>query len=276
VSPSGKGAGHHEYVRARTIVITGIVLALVAVLAVVVLREVLRPGPGCTTALGEGASTFSVEQADSAATIAGVGLAMGMPDHAVTVALATAMQESGLRNLPGGDRDSAGLFQQRPSQGWGTLAQVTDPVHAATAFYAKLRTEPDWPTLSVTQAAQLVQRSATPEAYARWEPAARSLARALTGEDPAALTCHSLTLSVPGEAVATVAADELGTSRLSGAQPPARGWAIATWLVAHAARLGLDTVTFDGRTWTAREGAWGTGGPSDGTLSLHRASASGA
>jgi hypothetical protein len=81
---------------------------------------------------------------------------------------------------------------------------------------------------------------------------------------------------VPGEAVATVAADELGTSRLSGPQPAARGWAIATWLVAHAARLGLDTVTFDGRTWTAREGTWGASGPSDGQLSLHRASASGA
>ena len=208
-----------EYVRARTIVITGLVLVLVAALAVVTLRVVLRPGPGCTTALGDGAGTVTVEQADSAATIAGVGMAMGMPDHAVTVALATAMQESGLRNLPGGDRDSAGLFQQRPSQGWGTLDQVTDPVYAATAFYAKLRTEPDWPTLSVTEAAQLVQRSATPEAYARWEPMARSLARALTGEDPAAMTCHELTLSVPGEDVATVAAAELGTSRLSGPQP---------------------------------------------------------
>jgi len=131
--------------------------------------------------------TTSFGWVDNAATIAGVGLSMGMPDHAVTVALATALQESGLRNLPAGDRDSAGLFQQRPSQGWGTYTQVTDPVHAATAFYDKLRSEPDWPTLSVTQAAQLVQRSATPAAYARWEPVARSLARAFTGEDPAAL-----------------------------------------------------------------------------------------
>ncbi|MBV9923388.1 MAG: hypothetical protein JOY78_21435 [Pseudonocardia sp.] len=153
---------------------------------------------------------------------------------------------------------------------------MTDPVHAATAFYAKLRTEPDWPTLSVTRAAQLVQRSATPEAYARWEPAARSLARALTGEDPAAMTCHNLTLSVPGEDVAMVAASELGTARLSGPQPEDRGWAIATWLVAHAARLGLDAVTYDGRTWTAAEGTWSTGGSSDGVLSLHRAAPSAA
>ena len=137
----------------------------------------------------------------------------------------------GCATCPGGDRDSAGLFQQRPSQGWGTVAQVTDPVYAATAFYAKLRTEPDWPTLSVTEAAQLVQRSATPEAYARWEPMARSLARALTGEDAAAMTCHELTLSVPGEDVATVAAAELGTrgsparSRPRGAGPsPPGSW----------------------------------------------------
>ncbi len=80
----------------------------------------------------------------------------------------------------------------------------------------------------MTQAAQLVQRSAAPEAYARWEPAARSLARALTGEDPAALTCHDLNLAQPGEDVTTVAAAELGTARLSGPQPQTRGWAIAT------------------------------------------------
>jgi hypothetical protein len=103
---------------------------------------------------------------------------------------------------------------------------------------------------------------------------ARSLARALTGEDPAAMTCHSLTLSVPGEEVAAVAAAELGTARLSGAQPPTRGWAIATWLVAHAARLGVDTVTYDGRTWTAHDGTWSGNGPPDGMLSLHRASPS--
>lgn len=259
--------------RARTIVITGLVFALVIGLTVVVLRDVWKPGPGCATAAGDGAGDVTVEQADNAATIAGVGLALGMPDHAVTVALATALQESGLRNLTGGDRDSAGLFQQRPSQGWGTYPQVTDPVHAATAFYDKLRSEPDWPTLSVTQAAQLVQRSATPEAYARWEPVARSLARALTGEDPAALTCHHLALAVPGADVARLAAAELGTARLSGRQPQARGWALATWLVAHAARLGLDTVSYDGHRWTAEGGGWNTGGPADGVLSLHHAPA---
>jgi len=251
------------------------VLALLVVGAAVVAVVVLRPfaSPGCTASAGDSATAadMTVEQTDNAATIAGVGLAQGMPDHAVTVALATAMQESGLRNLTGGDRDSAGLFQQRPSQGWGTYAQVTDPVHAATAFYEKLRSEPDWPTLTVTQAAQLVQRSAAPEAYARWEPRARSMAAALTGEFPAALTCHDLELTVPGADVATLAGHELGTTRLSGPQPEARGWATAGWLVAHAARLGLDSVSYDGRTWTASSGGWSTVGTADGLLALHRA-----
>ena len=249
-----------------------VALVVVGALAVgvLVLRGDVFASPGCAAA-ADGTADITVEQAGNAATIAGVGLARGLPNHAVTVALATAMQESGLRNLPGGDRDSAGLFQQRPSQGWGTYAQVTDPVHAATAFYDRLRSEPDWTALSVTQAAQLVQRSATPEAYARWEPRARALARALTGEVAAGLTCTHLALAVPGADVSAVAARELGTTRLSGPQPAARGWSIATWLVAHATELGLDRVTYDGRTWTAASGAWGTTSPPDAILTLHRA-----
>lgn len=250
------------------------VLVLVVVGALVVAVVVLRPfaSPGCAAA-ADGSADLTVEQADNAATIAAVGISQGMPAHAVTVALATAMQESGLRNLPGGDRDSAGLFQQRPSQGWGTYADVTDPVHAATAFYDKLRSEPDWPTLSVTQAAQLVQRSAAPQAYARWEPRARAVAAALTGQFPAALTCRDLAPTVPGADVAALAGRELGTTRLSGAQPQDRGWAYASWLVAHASRLGLDQVSYDGRTWTVASGAWAGTGPPDGVLALRRAAA---
>lgn len=247
-----------------------LVLALVVVVGVIAVRAALTPAPGCTSSEPD-AAPLTVEQADNAATIAAVGSAMGMPNHAVTVALATAMQESGLRNLSGGDRDSAGLFQQRPSQGWGSYEEVTDPVHAAGSFYEKLHAQPDWRTMSVTEAAQVVQRSAAPDAYAQWEPRARSLARALTGEDPAGLTCRGLTLSVPGEDVAALAAAELGTSRLSGPQPEARGWALAGWLVAHAARLGLDAVAYDGRTWTAESGKWQVTGPADGVLSLRRA-----
>jgi hypothetical protein len=230
-----------------------------------------RPRPGCAVAAAGTTVSLSVEQAENAATIGGVGYAEGMPDHAVTVAIATALQESRLQNLAGGDRDSAGLFQQRPSQGWGTYAQVTDPVFAAQAFYRALRKLPDWQDVTVTEAAQLVQRSAAPQAYAQWEDQARAIAVALTGEEPAALTCRDLTAQDPPADVATVAAAELGTARLSGDQPVQRGWAISAWLVAHAARFGLSDVTYDGRTWSADSGTWSETGAADARLALTRA-----
>ena len=84
----------------------------------------------------------------------------GLPNHAVTVALAAALQESKLYNVNYGDRDSVGIFQQRPSQGWGTPAQLIDPAYAANAFYSHLEKIPTWRTLEVAKAAQLVQHSA--------------------------------------------------------------------------------------------------------------------
>jgi hypothetical protein len=213
----------------------------------------------------------SPEQMDNAATIVGVGRKLRMPDRAVTVALATAIQESTLANLRGGDRDSVGLFQQRPSQGWGTATRILDTEYATTAFYEALVQVPNWATLDVTAAAQRVQRSGYPEAYADHEPEARLLAVALLGQAPAALTCTDLDLSAPPrETVAGLASSELGNARLSGPQDPERGWAIASWLVGHAQRLAVDRVTFDGRTWTAASGRWDAGGPADGRLSLHR------
>lgn len=242
-----------------------------------VLRN-LPGSPGCTVSAGTGSGrdvSLSVEQAGNAATIAGVGSALGMPDHAVTVALATSLQETGLRNLPGGDRDSAGLFQQRPSQEWGTYEQVTDPVYAAGAFYRKLRTEPHWPTLDVADAAQLIQRSADGSLYAQWEPQARTMAAALTGQSGPALSCRDLEPTSSPDDVGTVAAAELGSSALSGRHEQADGWRIANWLVAHAARFGLEQVRFDGRTWTNDSGEWAPTGTADGLLSMQRATPSG-
>lgn len=253
----------------------GLVLVIVAGLAGwYLVRTFGKPGPGCAITASSGSAdyTLTTAQTDNAATIAGVGMRMGIPDHAVSVALATAMQESGLRNLSGGDRDSAGLFQQRPSEGWGTHAQVTDPVHASTAFYARLRSEPGWSGLSITEAAQLVQRSATPAAYAKWEPEARSIASALTGERGGALSCHGLKIAAPSASLVSTALAELGTADLSGAHGQARGWAIGNWLVAHAARLGVDRVAFDGHVWTAGSGTWARTGPADGRLALHQVS----
>ncbi|MFF3309188.1 heavy metal transporter [Streptomyces sp. NPDC002952] len=140
---------------------------------------------------GDGASyEFTPEQAVNAATITAVGTTRGMPERAVTIALATALQESGLRNIRHGDRDSIGLFQQRPSQGWGTRKQIMDPTYAAGEFYRHLAKVPGYSRLPLTVAAQRVQRSGYPQAYAKHEPDATLLAAALTGRAAATLTCE--------------------------------------------------------------------------------------
>jgi hypothetical protein len=271
------GARRGLFVGAAVLVLlAGVVFALYRV------SPFAHPPPGCTVSLVSGPPTdpdavsdfpLTPEQADNAATIAGVGSKLGMPDHAVTVAIATALQESGLRNLAHGDRDSLGLFQQRPSQGWGTPAQISDPVYAATAFYQRLRQQPNWTNLEVTEAAQLVQRSAAPQAYAQWESTARATAAALTGESGASLSCHNLKLGAPEQSLVTVAKRELGTAALSGPHEPQRTRTLGYWLVAHAVRFGVDRVTMSGLTWTAQSGGWTRTGPDDGVLSLHQVSA---
>jgi hypothetical protein len=121
------------------------------------------------------------EQLANAQSIIATGKKLGIPPHGIAIALATAAQESSLRNLPGGDRDSVGLFQQRPSQGWGTVAQLRDPEFAATQFYNALKKVPNWQNLPLTVAAQRVQRSAYPDAYAKWEPLANALVQQYGG-----------------------------------------------------------------------------------------------
>ena len=145
----------------------------------------LVPGdkPCTVTRAGKQVASLEVDQAANAATIAGVGLRQRMSQRAVTIALATAMQESGLKNLDHGDRDSLGLFQQRPSQGWGTPEQVQDPAYAAGQFYDRLVRVPGWDTMRLTDAAQIVQRSGFPEAYQRWDGFAQSLTVALRSDD---------------------------------------------------------------------------------------------
>ncbi|MBB3075951.1 heavy metal transporter [Streptomyces violarus] len=149
--------------------------------------------PGCkvVSGKGDGASyAFSPEQAVNAATITAVGTGRGLPERAVTIALATALQESSLRNINHGDRDSLGLFQQRPSQGWGTREEILDPTYSAGEFYDHLVKVPGYTRLPLTVAAQRVQRSGFPQAYAKHEPDAALLAAALTGQSAATLTCE--------------------------------------------------------------------------------------
>ncbi|MDQ0575117.1 LysM peptidoglycan-binding domain-containing protein [Agromyces albus] len=125
------------------------------------------------------------EMRANAAIIIDVGRALGVPDQGIVVALAAAPQESGLTNVQHGDLDSLGLFQQRPSRGWGTVEEVLDPARAATAFYGGpvnpnagrtlgLLDIAGWESMTVTQAAQAVQQSAFPDHYAKWETSARA------------------------------------------------------------------------------------------------------
>ena len=106
------------------------------------------------------------------------------------IAIATALQESKLRNLRYGDRDSVGLFQQRPSQGWGTEEQILDPVYAVNRFYDALVKIKGYESMEITKVAQEVQRSAYPEAYADHEQEGRILASTISGHSPAGLGCR--------------------------------------------------------------------------------------
>ncbi|MCF1508026.1 heavy metal transporter [Streptomyces glomeratus] len=168
-----------------------VLLSVAGYLAVQYLTGSATPRCQVVSSKDDGASyEFTPEQAVNAATISAVGTTRGLPERAVTIALATALQESGLHNIEHGDRDSLGLFQQRPSQGWGTERQIMDPTYAATVFYDHLAKVPDYTRLPLTVAAQRVQRSGYPEAYAKHEPDAALLADALTGRSAATLTCQ--------------------------------------------------------------------------------------
>ncbi len=133
--------------------------------------------PGKDTGYG----TYSAQQLANATTIYQVSVTLGLPMYAAQIAIATALQESSLYNLNYGDRDSLGLFQQRPSQGWGTPAQIMDPVYASTKFYEALVKVPNWQTIPLWQAAQAVQRSAFPYAYAKWTYPAGYLVSSVSG-----------------------------------------------------------------------------------------------
>ncbi|RST11512.1 peptidoglycan endopeptidase [Streptomyces sp. WAC05374] len=124
------------------------------------------------------------EQVPNARTIVATGISLDVPKKGQIIALATAMQESRLRNLNYGDRDSLGLFQQRPSQGWGTAQQIRDPVYASERFYKALLKVNGWQQMTVTQAAQAVQKSGYPDAYAQWENLATALQTAIAKTFP--------------------------------------------------------------------------------------------
>ncbi|MFI1995111.1 M23 family metallopeptidase [Actinoplanes sp. NPDC020271] len=142
-----------------------------------------RGGPIDPNAKLPKARQYGAQQVRNAAVIINVGAKLKMPPRAWVIAVATAMQESSLSNLGNlgsrNDHDSLGLFQQRPSSGWGTPAEIQEPEYAATKFYEKLKTIKGWENMSLTRAAQAVQISAYPDAYAKHEPAATQIVNML-------------------------------------------------------------------------------------------------
>ena len=149
----------------------------------------LAPGDADSPSGGSSPLTLddlSATQLGNARIIYRVAAGRSLPPRAGVIAIATALQESTLYNLDKAvDHDSLGLFQQRPSQGWGTPAEILDPVHASNAFYDHLIRIANWQIMSVTQAAQSVQRSAYPNAYAKWETLATAIANKIAAELPA-------------------------------------------------------------------------------------------
>ena len=308
----------------------GLVIALAVALAAagVVLavglwsqHSTADPGPECVvpiaaaqsaTGIGPAAAVSSTGsdldldavQLQHASTINAVGLARGVPDQARVIALATAFTESGMRNLDHGDLDSVGLFQQRPSQGWGKVAQIMDPVYAAGRFYDALLKVHGWQDMSVTQAAQAVQYSAFPDAYAAWESTARTLATELSGTVMPSLACRAgaqpptadaparptvagaptadpalsavlaaATAELVGVQVVSISTD--GRTAVVRATVPhatatVAGRALAAWAVAHGTGFGIDTVRVDGRVFADHAWAAGPAGSvlQDGEVSL--------
>ena len=147
---------------------------------VALLHRIDAPRAAATGCTADG-HWLALDQSANAALIAGISTQRALPARAATIALATAIQESSLRNIDYGDRDSLGLFQQRPSQGWGTAEQVTDPVYATSIFYDHLVKVPGYTEIPVTEAAHPVQRPASPNAHADHQPPARACASALAG-----------------------------------------------------------------------------------------------
>ena len=280
----------------KLVVIGLAVLLVFAAVGVLVDRGVgpLSRPSGCTAEVAGVSVELTQEQAENAALITGISIQRGLPARAASIALATAYQESKIANIDYGDRDSVGLFQQRPSQGWGTVEQILDPVYSTNAFYDALVEIEDYEMMEITEAAQAVQRSGFPDAYADHEADARALASALTGNSPRAFWCETSgeadeasdrlddaglveraavvredlesvfgTLSLGGFQAGGVSAGHMsGSAHYEGraidvfvrpinAENRKRGWAIASYLMAHADRLSINTIIFDDRIWHA-------------------------
>jgi hypothetical protein len=263
--------------------LTGLaVLAAGAIVVAVTARDGSIPfiSDTCRVYAADHTVRLDPEQAGHAATIAAVAVRQDLPERAVTVALATALQESKLRNLPDGDRDSVGLFQQRPSQGWGTPEQLQDTRYASRQFYRHLLRVDGWKAMPIAVAAQAVQRSAEGKAYEKWAADATALAHAFTGRATGAVTCRlrkddaSATAAPTAEDLGSALRADVGQVTATPPEGPATsrrvsvpvtatsadtadpGWRVAYWFVAQSRAYGVHTVRYKQLEWTAGSGKW--------------------
>ncbi|WP_370337848.1 hypothetical protein [Catenulispora sp. MAP5-51] len=254
----------------------------------------------CTAVGADGqSSTIANERMGNAATIAAVARAKNLPERATIIALATAEQESKIQNLQGGDRDSLGLFQQRPSQGWGSQEQIMDPVYSTGKFFYALLNVNNWETIDVGKAAQAVQRSAdsSGESYGQWEEMATILATTLDAKSGTSLTCTyddpKLAVEAPGSSGLTPRASTLGQALVKQFSANGAGAApqyshssdgltlritsnnlfnpqvLAAWAVASSKTLDVDRVQYANQVWTRASGKWQqTSSSSGGTVDV--------
>jgi hypothetical protein len=228
-------------------------------------RNLTEPIPGeqrCVATAGDKSTVIDLEQAHFASIIAGVSVRRGLPSRAASIALATAFQESGIRNLNYGDRDSIGLFQQRPSQGWGSKQQLLDPYYATGKFYDALVKIKNWETADINDVAQEIQFSGHPEAYRDHEADARILASALTGQSPAGLSCLDRS-GTAGDAKELRSSLQRTFGALNDSSDgsvvtiSARGsrqaWAYAHFAVANAQSYGVTAVKVANRLWQTQD-----------------------
>jgi hypothetical protein len=249
-------------------------LFLAALVVVVMIGAALAVRAFWTTAKSQftadsctiGGYQLDPEQASVAATMVGAvtKYRVNLPSRAIVLVLGAALQESKLMNVPPGqgDRDSVGVLQQRPSQGWGggSAAALTDVGEATKEFLDKLVAVRNWEKLPLAVAVQDVQISADGTLYAQHEPEAKALTDAFLGTTPAGVSC-SFAKPTKVATTAKVAAQvsrELGITTPTAVgqtvQVPGARWQTVAWLVANASKLGIDKVAYNGKQWTRSDG----------------------
>ena len=228
-------------------------------------RGLASPVPGqqrCVATASDRSVVLDLDQAHFASIVVGLSVRRGLAPRAASIAMATVYQETGIRNLDYGDRDSVGLFQQRPSQGWGSAGQLQNPYYATGKFYDALVKVDGWRTDDINDVAQKVQRSGHPEAYRDHEADARVLASTLTGQSPQGFSCldrtnaagdHRALLKALQKTFGAVADRTAGSVTTIEAKKSSLAWAYGQFAVANAKYYGVATVTVGDRTWQTQD-----------------------